>query len=201
MPPFLSAGTFSASLHIPRSGGLEYELQIKHQTDLDKKKQQNKNNNNKKNTTILFSVQVQLRIQEAFGKSCACCASPFLPFKQELGIKRKPNYLLGILHSFCLKKAYSLSAHEKMLGETYCDKFLSRARELSLKTRTTLLPNVKLVVNSIRSLICIIERSIITFTSNGKREFVSRDQVSPSLVVYCLLFLHTNQQLHAVFYP
>ena len=26
MPPFLSAGTFSASLYIPRSEGLEYEL-------------------------------------------------------------------------------------------------------------------------------------------------------------------------------
>ena len=30
IPPFLSAGTFSPSLRIPRSGGLEYELKIKH---------------------------------------------------------------------------------------------------------------------------------------------------------------------------
>ena len=37
MPPFLSAGTFSASLHIRRFGGLEYELQIKHQTDIEQK--------------------------------------------------------------------------------------------------------------------------------------------------------------------
>ena len=46
MPPFLSAVTFSASLHIPRSGGLEYELQIKHYTDLDKKTKTNKKNYN-----------------------------------------------------------------------------------------------------------------------------------------------------------
>ena len=35
----------------------------------------------------------------------------------------------------------------------------------------------------------LIERLNITFTSNGKREFVPRDQVSPLLVVDCLLFL------------
>ena len=38
-----------------------------------------------------------------------------------------------------------------------------------------------------------IETISITFTSNGKREFVPRDQVSPWLVVYyCSLFLHIN---------
>ena len=31
-----------------------------------------------------------------------------------------------------------------------------------------------------------------TFTSNSKHDFVPRDQVSPLLVVYCSLFLHTN---------
>ena len=34
--------------------------------------------------------------------------------------------------------------------------------------------------------------SMITFTLNGKREFVPRDQVSSFLVVYCSLFLHLN---------
>ena len=33
----------------------------------------------------------------------------------------------------------------------------------------------------------LIERLSIAFTANGKREFVPRDQVSPLLVVYCLL--------------
>ena len=33
-----------------------------------------------------------------------------------------------------------------------------------------------------------IERLSITFRSDGKREFVPRDQVSPLLVVYCSLF-------------
>ena len=33
-----------------------------------------------------------------------------------------------------------------------------------------------------------LERLNITFTSNGRREFVPRDQVSPLLVVYCLLY-------------
>ena len=33
----------------------------------------------------------------------------------------------------------------------------------------------------------------ITFTSNGKREFVPRDQDFPLFVVYCSLFLHINK--------
>ena len=37
-----------------------------------------------------------------------------------------------------------------------------------------------------------IERLSITFTSNSKREFVPRDQVSPLLVVYGSLFIHIN---------
>ena len=32
----------------------------------------------------------------------------------------------------------------------------------------------------------------LTFTSNGKRECVPRDQVSSLHVVYCSLFLHLN---------
>ena len=35
-----------------------------------------------------------------------------------------------------------------------------------------------------------LKRLITTFTSNGKREFVPRDQVSSLLAVYCSLFLH-----------
>ena len=35
-------------------------------------------------------------------------------------------------------------------------------------------------------------RLSFTFTSNGKREFVPRDNGSPLLVVYCSLFLHIN---------
>ena len=46
-----------------------------------------------------------------------------------------------------------------------------------------------------------IERFSIMFTSNGNREFVPRDQVSPLLVVYCSLFQHINWQFHAIFYP
>ena len=38
----------------------------------------------------------------------------------------------------------------------------------------------------------LVERLGITFTSNGKREFLPRDQVSPLLVVHCSLFLHIN---------
>ena len=38
-----------------------------------------------------------------------------------------------------------------------------------------------------------IGRLSITFTSNSKRKFVPRDQVSPLLVAYCPLFLHTNE--------
>ena len=45
----------------------------------------------------------------------------------------------------------------------------------------------------------LLESLSITFTSNGKREFVPRDQVSPLLVVHCSLFLDMNQQFHAIF--
>ena len=38
----------------------------------------------------------------------------------------------------------------------------------------------------------LLERLSITLTSNGKRKFVPRDQVSPFLVVYYSLFLHLN---------
>ena len=38
----------------------------------------------------------------------------------------------------------------------------------------------------------VFERLSITFTSNGKREFVPRDQVYSLIVVCCLLFLHLN---------
>ena len=34
-----------------------------------------------------------------------------------------------------------------------------------------------------------IERFRVTFTPNGEREFVSRDQVFPLIVIYCLLLL------------
>ena len=39
----------------------------------------------------------------------------------------------------------------------------------------------------------IIERLRFMFTPNGKREFVPRDQVSPLIVVYCLVLLHRNK--------
>ena len=154
MPPFLSAGTFSASS--PRSGGLEYELQIKHYTDLDKKII---TNNNKK-TTIVCSVQVYPRIQGAFGKSCStCCAPPFRRFEYELGIKPYENQTIW---QFALvlsqERVLFLTAHEEMQGVTFCDKCLSKARELDLKTRTDqpITQRIQLVLKSIRSLICII---------------------------------------------
>ena len=37
------------------------------------------------------------------------------------------------------------------------------------------------------------ERLRFTFTPNGKREFVPRDQVFPLFFVYCLLLLHKNK--------
>ena len=41
--------------------------------------------------------------------------------------------------------------------------------------------------------VTIIERLRFTFTPNGKREFVPRDQVFPLFFVYCLLLLHKNK--------
>ena len=43
------------------------------------------------------------------------------------------------------------------------------------------------------------ERLRFTFTPNGKREFVPRDQVFPLIVVYCLLVLQKNKYFHAIF--
>ena len=45
----------------------------------------------------------------------------------------------------------------------------------------------------------IVERLRFTFTLNGKREFVPRDQVFPLIVVNCLLLQLTNKQFHASF--
>ena len=45
----------------------------------------------------------------------------------------------------------------------------------------------------------IIERFRYTFRPNGKREFVPRDQVSPLIVLYCLLLLLKNKSFHASF--
>ena len=39
----------------------------------------------------------------------------------------------------------------------------------------------------------MLERLSITFTSNGKREFVPRDKVAPISLSFCLF--------HAIFYP
>ena len=48
------------------------------------------------------------------------------------------------------------------------------------------------------SLAKVIERLSVMFTTNGKREFGPRDQVSFSLVVYCSLFL---RNVYVIFYP
>ena len=54
-------------------------------------------------------------------------------------------------------------------------------------------PELSYIINpSSYSESLLIERLSITFTSYNKREFVPRDQVSPLLVAYCSLFLHTN---------
>ena len=45
----------------------------------------------------------------------------------------------------------------------------------------------------------IIERLRYKFTPNGKRESVPRDQVSPLIVLYCLLLLLKNKTFHASF--
>ena len=44
-----------------------------------------------------------------------------------------------------------------------------------------------------------IERLSITFTSDGKREFLPRDQVSLLLVVCCLLFLQLNFDIYTLY--
>ena len=45
----------------------------------------------------------------------------------------------------------------------------------------------------------IIERLRFTFTSNGKREFIPRDQVFPIIAVNCLLLQLENKQFNASF--
>ena len=44
-----------------------------------------------------------------------------------------------------------------------------------------------------------LERLRFTFTPNGKREFVPRDEVFPLIVVYCFLLVHRNKWFHASF--
>ena len=47
--------------------------------------------------------------------------------------------------------------------------------------------------------IATLERLRFTFTPNGKREFVPRDQVFSLFFVYCLLLLHKNKWFYASF--
>ena len=66
---------------------------------------------------------------------------------------------------------------------------LYRERVRSIKTVLFFIVSVSLLSGET---VPTTERLSITFTLNGKREFVPRDQVSSSLVVYCSLFLHLN---------
>ena len=45
----------------------------------------------------------------------------------------------------------------------------------------------------------LMERLRFTFTLNGKREFVPREQVFSLLVVYCSLFLHLTTDLNFIY--
>ena len=51
-------------------------------------------------------------------------------------------------------------------------------------------PEVQSMQKASRRSTRTIERLRFTFTPNGKREFVPRDQVFPLFSVYCLLLLH-----------
>ena len=66
---------------------------------------------------------------------------------------------------------------------------LYRERIRSIKTVLFFIVSVSLLSGET---VPTTERLSITFTLNGKREFVPRDQVSSLLVVYCSLFLHLN---------
>ena len=114
-------------------------------------------------------------------------------FDYELEIKNE-NQTIWVFCTCFIPRSLTLSQHmRKCKGKLIArNVYLKHASWVWKPVPTILLPNVKLVVNFIRSLICIIERLSITFTSNGKREFVPRDQVSPLLVVYCSLLLRIN---------
>ena len=66
---------------------------------------------------------------------------------------------------------------------------LYRERVRSIKTVLFFIVSVSLLSGET---VPTTERLSITFTLNGKREFVPRDQVSSLLVVYCSLLLHLN---------
>ena len=117
IPPFLSAGTFFASLHIlaMEDQNMNCRLHIRLTWIKIKKKQKKQEktktqNTHTKNTAILFSVQVQLRIQEAFGKSCACCASPFLRFNTSSGLRTK-SQTIWVFYTRFVSRRLTLSQH------------------------------------------------------------------------------------------
>ena len=66
---------------------------------------------------------------------------------------------------------------------------LYRERIRSIKTVLFFIVSVSLLSGET---VPTTERLSITFTLNGKREFVPGGQVSSLLVVYCSLFLHLN---------
>ena len=57
-----------------------------------------------------------------------------------------------------------------------------------------------LVCEFVRAVLQLLEGLRFTFTPNGKREFVPRDQVFPLIVANCLLLQLTNKKFSRRFY-
>ena len=90
-----------------------------------------------------------------------------------------PTKIFWVLHKMLLFNAISVAAVDNTKPCTYT------------QMRTSTSPDVGFYF--------IIGRLRFTFTPNGKREFVPRDQVFFVLVVYCLLLLLKNKYFHASF--
>ena len=65
------------------------------------------------------------------------------------------------------------------------------------KTDSSLRPHLNILILGLN--FHLVGRLRFTFTPNGKREFVPRDQVFFLIVVYCLLLLLKNKYFHASF--
>ena len=118
---------------------------------------------------------------------------PHLPVVPHLHVNR-PLEMVYLLHnitpSYRIKSLGSITSRCSGKWARTHPLFSGRIKDRTRET-AEIEPNQK---PCLKDSLCVItlERLSFTFTSNGKREFVPRDQVSPLLVVYCLLFLHVN---------
>ena len=96
-----------------------------------------------------------------------------------------------------------MSCFHQLPGRSLCASilyhffFFSSGNSCAILTPTCICYSYRILTTEVN--LWPLERLRFTFTPNGKREFVPRDEVFPLIVVYCFLLVHRNKWFHASF--